>query len=407
MQRAGRLSENIRMEDGMFVLGDKRDLRVDFFRGLALWWIFSDHIPGDVLGDYSLRNFALCDASEVFVLLAGFSAGSAYGSAMDRYGYGYAAVSVLRRAWTLFVAHVFIFVVYAAQVGYSANILGRLSYLDESHLDVLAGAPYRALLEALFLLYQPSLLNILPLYVALLLIFCIALPLLRRPKLLLVLSVGLYFIVQVAGINLPSSLGGGWFFNPLAWQFLFMIGAMLAYAPIRMPEPRRLFDMAAVLILLVGLVIIWVFWKDPPVLSILPQPIADRVLSIDKTTLDPMRLASVLSLLWLTVRLVPRGAGWLRSRWSAPLVMIGQHSLPVFCAGIVLSFGGRLALELNNGALSQFLVNLLGAGSLLVVGASAAWFGGCLRRRRGQDATSGLDSHSNEMKVSYTASIAD
>jgi hypothetical protein len=28
-----------------------RDLRVDFFRGLALWWIYTDHIPGDVLGD--------------------------------------------------------------------------------------------------------------------------------------------------------------------------------------------------------------------------------------------------------------------------------------------------------------------------------------------------------------------
>ena len=26
-----------------------RDLRVDFFRGLALWWIYTDHIPGDVI----------------------------------------------------------------------------------------------------------------------------------------------------------------------------------------------------------------------------------------------------------------------------------------------------------------------------------------------------------------------
>ena len=34
--------------------GRRRDLRVDFFRGLALWWIYTDHIPGDVLGDYSM-----------------------------------------------------------------------------------------------------------------------------------------------------------------------------------------------------------------------------------------------------------------------------------------------------------------------------------------------------------------
>src|SRR5207248_9863768 len=42
-----------------------RDLRVDFFRGLALWWIYTDHIPGDVLAHVSLRNFATCDATEV------------------------------------------------------------------------------------------------------------------------------------------------------------------------------------------------------------------------------------------------------------------------------------------------------------------------------------------------------
>ena len=166
----------------------RRDLRVDFFRGLALWWIYTDHIPGDVLGDYSLRNFAMCDATEVFVLLAGFGAGLAYGSEMDRQGYLYAAADTLRRAWTLYVAHIFLFVVYTAQVAYSATALDRVFYLEETRLDVLADAPYRALLEALLLRFQPSLLNILPLYIALLLMFALALPLLRKPALLLAAS---------------------------------------------------------------------------------------------------------------------------------------------------------------------------------------------------------------------------
>ena len=166
----------------------RRDLRVDFFRGLALWWIYTDHIPGDVLGDYSLRNFAMCDATEVFVLLAGFGAGLAYGSEMDRQGYLYAAADTLRRAWTLYVAHIFLFVVYTAQVAYSATALDRVFYLEETRLDVLADAPYRALLEALLLRFQPNLLNILPLYVALLLMFALALPLLRKPALLFAAS---------------------------------------------------------------------------------------------------------------------------------------------------------------------------------------------------------------------------
>ena len=161
--------------------GRDRDLRVDFFRGLALWWIYTDHIPGDILGRYSLQNFAMCDAAEIFVLLAGFGAGIAYGSVMNRQGYLYAGADTVRRAWTLYVAHIFLFVVYAAQVAYTAAALDRSFYLEEARLDVLADAPYRALLEALLLRFQPNLLNILPLYVVLLLIFALVLPLLRRP----------------------------------------------------------------------------------------------------------------------------------------------------------------------------------------------------------------------------------
>ena len=51
--------------------GASRDLRVDFARGLALWWIYTDHIPGNAMAQLSLRNFTMCDATEVFVLLAG------------------------------------------------------------------------------------------------------------------------------------------------------------------------------------------------------------------------------------------------------------------------------------------------------------------------------------------------
>ncbi|MGH7211070.1 MAG: OpgC domain-containing protein, partial [Acetobacteraceae bacterium] len=194
------------------IRGGTRDLRVDFFRGLALWWIFTDHIPGDVMGRWSLQNWALCDAAEVFVLLAGYGAGLAYGGTLRRSGFLAAAASVVQRAWTLYVAHIFLFVVFSAQVGFSATALARANYLDESNLDVLAHQPYRALLEALVLRYQPSLLNILPLYIILLLMFVPALALLRFPRLLAALSFGLYVAARL-GLNLQSWTGGGWFFD--------------------------------------------------------------------------------------------------------------------------------------------------------------------------------------------------
>ncbi len=353
-----------------------RDLRVDFFRGLALWWIYTDHIPGDVLGDYSLRTFAMCDATEVFVLLAGFGAGVAYGSEMDRQGYLYAAADTVRRAWTLYIAHIFLFVVYTAQVAYSAAALDRVFYLEETRLDVLADAPYRALLEALLLRFQPSLLNILPLYIVLLLIFALVLPLLRKPALLLALSASVYAVVRSTGINLPAWTGEGWFFNPLAWQLLFMIGAIMAYAPPRLPRLHWPIDTAALLVLAAGLIVIWVIDNHPRILVTMPAPVIRFVITEDKTGLHPFRLLSILSLAWLTTRLVPTDAGWLRWRIAAPLALLGQNSLPVFCSGIFLGFLARLGLEARESVAMQIAVNLLGALAMLAVAGLAAWYRG-------------------------------
>ena len=353
-----------------------RDLRVDFFRGLALWWIYTDHIPGDVRGDYSLRNFAMCDATEIFVLLAGFGAGIAYGSVMDRQGYLYAAADTLRRTWTLYIAHIFLFVVYTAQVAYSAAALDRVFYLEETRLDVLAEAPYRAMLEALLLRFQPNLLNILPLYVALLLMFVFALPLLRKPMVLFVLSLAGYLLVRLTGINMPAWTGEGWFFNPFAWQFLFMIGAILSYAPPKMPCVRWPLDAAAVLILLAGIVVIWVIDTHPRILAAMPSPVIRFVITEDKTGLHPFRLLSILSLAWLTARSVPAHADWLRSRFAAPFVLLGQNSLPVFCSGIFFGFIARLGLEAQESVAMQIAVNLCGALAMVAVAGITAWYRG-------------------------------
>ena len=129
-------------DPGRRAAGAGRDLRVDMFRGLALFSIFVDHIPGNRLGELTLRNIAFCDATEAFVLLAGYAAGLAYGAALDRRGWLFAAASLLRRAGTLYVAHIFLFVVFAAQVGYSAAVLESPAYLDELHLDAFREQPY-------------------------------------------------------------------------------------------------------------------------------------------------------------------------------------------------------------------------------------------------------------------------
>ena len=370
--------------------GPGRDLRVDFCRGLALWWIFVDHIPGDVMATYSLHSVALCDAAEVFVLLAGFGAAKAYGAAMARSGWLHGATDALQRAWVLYSAHIVLFVVFTAQVANSVAASDRASYLDESRLAVLAQAPYRALLEALLLRYQPSLLNILPLYVALLAMFALALPLLRRPLLLLGLSVALYLAARQWDWNFPAWHASGWYFDPLDWQVLFVIGALLATAPPPMPRagPRRALDLLAGFVLVGGLVLHFVVWPNPALVTWLPIETAHALLWMDKTSLDPPRLASILALVWAAVRLVPQHARWLLSRPARLFVLAGQHSLPVFCWGIFLGFFARLGLEASDGAAMQLAVNLGGGLAMLAVAAIAAW-----NAARGRSARAGPARH--------------
>ena len=352
-----------------------RDLRIDFFRGLSLWWIFTDHVPADALGVLSIRNFALADATEVFVLLAGYAGGIAYGGTLRSQGWMSAGADVVRRAWTLYIAHIFLFVIFAAQVGMSATKLDRADFLDEIHLNVLGEAPYRALYEALTLHFQPAYLNILPLYVVLLLMFALALPLLFRPRLLAGLSVALYVAARLVGFNLPSWTGGGWFFNPFCWQLLFMLGAILSFAPGEVP--RRLIrplDWAALLFTVFGLAMQWLIWPQVVGVGWLPAFVQHALFAVDKSGLHPFRLASILSLTWLATRLIPKDARWLTSWAANPFVLAGQHSLPVFCAGIFLAFLGRLASEADTGWAMQVAVNVSGAALLWAVGAVAAWY---------------------------------
>lgn len=354
--------------------GGSRDLRVDFFRGLALWWIYTDHIPGDVLGRVSLTNFTMCDATEVFVLLAGYGGGLAYGLTMNRQGYLYAAADTVRRAWTLYIAHIFLFVVYTAQVAYSASLLDRAYYLDETKLDVLGSSPYQGMMQALLLRFQPNLLNILPLYVMLLLIFALALPLLRKPMLLLGCSFALYVVTRATGLNLYGFTGEPWYFDPFAWQFLFMIGAVLSYKPPRSPPVRWPIDILAAAILVAGVLVRWVVDTHPPLLAAMPAAVIRFVITEDKTGMHPFRLFSILALTWLVARTIPRTARWLQSRYAAPLVLMGQNSLPVFCFGIFFGFFARLGLEFDDGALMQVAVNLCGAIAMVSVGGLAAWY---------------------------------
>jgi hypothetical protein len=356
-----------------------RDLRVDIVRGLALWAIFVNHTPGNWLGYVTPRNYTLADATEAFVLLAGYAAGLAYGLVMDRQGWFFAASRVMGRVFTLYVAHIFLLVLFTAQVGFSAERLDAAAYLDELHLDPFASDPYRALLEALLLRYQPSFLNILPLYIVVLVMFALAMPLMRRPWLMLGLSVALWQAARVFDLTLPSWRGEDWFFNPLAWQLLFFIGCAIGYrppggAPLSLPWRPWVGALCWALLAAGAAMTVLIYFQWDFTEDRLPA-FAPFLAAIDKASLHPTRLLTMLALTYLIAHGIRRDAPWLRSRPALVLALLGQQALPVFCAGIALSFAARVALEASDGWAMQATVNLLGAGMLVALAVVTAWYG--------------------------------
>jgi hypothetical protein len=338
-----------------------RDARADLCRGLALWMIVVNHTPGNLLASVTLKNFSFSDATEAFVLLAGYAGAFAYAGAADRNGWPFAAAALVRRVAKLYVAHIFLLVVFTAQVGLSAATLDRAAYLDELALDPFAENPYRTLLEALLLRFQPAFLDILPLYIVLLSLLIPLLALRHRPWAVLALSVALWAWARLFGVNLPRWQGGGWFFNPLGWQLLFVAGFLLGQAArgaasVPMPGARWWLTVPALLLLGASLVALV---TDAHLPELLPVAVADFLSTVDKTALHPLRLASALALTYLVAIGIPRDAAWIRGRWARAFILMGRHSLPVFCLGILLSFLARLLLEADDGWAMQGAVNLL------------------------------------------------
>jgi hypothetical protein len=99
----------------------ERELRLDLFRGLALWLIFIDHLPPNFLTWFTIRNYGFSDATEIFIFISGYTAAFVYGRAMVESGFVVATARILRRVWQIYVAHVFLFTIFLAEISYVAT----------------------------------------------------------------------------------------------------------------------------------------------------------------------------------------------------------------------------------------------------------------------------------------------
>jgi hypothetical protein len=357
----------------------ERDLRLDFFRGLALFCIFLDHLPNNFLAQFTLQSFMFSDATEVFILISGYAAGMVYGRSLERQGFLVAAVRVAHRVWQLYVAHVFLFMIFMATVAYTVATLNSSLYAEEFAAADFLNEPGVAVIKALTLQFQPAYMDILPLYIVLL----AALPFLLAGfpswwRLVLGASLALWVAVQLdPRLALPAYPGPNrvWFFNPLAWQALFFVGAWLGWYGIR--HKLSWLDRSWLLWPLAGLALAALAVRFSWTLPVRYHFGSSRFLwlFLSKQDLGLLRFANVLVLAVLVRRLISPQAPFLAGPVAWPFVICGRHSLHIFCLGILLAVLGHLVLrELFGGRLMQLAVSMGGVAIMVAAAALMDWF---------------------------------
>ena len=360
----------------------ERDLRLDFFRGLALFCIFLDHLPNNILAHFTFQSVMFADAAEVFILISGYAAGMVYGRAMARQGFVVAGIRVYQRLWQLYVAHVFLFMLYLAVVAYTADALNKSLYAEEFNSTNFLNEPGLALVQALLLQFQPAYMDILPLYIVLLAILPLVLVGFRSwPGVIAAVSFALWLAVQFDNRVALAAYPGPdrvWFFNPFAWQALFVLGAWFGWRNIgggvSWLTGRWLFWLAAALSL-AGFLIRF-SWTLHDLYDPIPVLVSAKLLwpFLSKTELGIIRLVNVLAVALLVANLIPVRARFLRSSAAWPFLICGRNSLYIFCLGILLSVLGHLVLnEFFGGVAMQFAVSVAGVAIMIGVAALLEW----------------------------------
>ena len=316
--------------------------QIDAARGVMLILMTLTHVPTRFTSPAG-QPFGFVSAAEGFVLLSGFMAGWVYTGRQIKSGVTEMRTAFLRRVLKIYLSQaalllfLFSFISMLGLTVHQASVTNLVSfYLNH---------PAEAIAASLLLIYNPPLLDILPMYVLFMLLSPWLLVQGQRGGWwpIVAVSLALWFgtqfglgqllysgVVATTGFNIPLAETGA--FDMLAWQLIWVMGLWLGseYANGRRwtKYPKWLVA-ASLIIALVGLV--WRHWVGQ---AAFPRH-SDLNILFDKWQLGPLRLLNLLSLLLLALRFEP----WLTRTLPRlrALEVMGAASLPVFCAHLVIA----------------------------------------------------------------------
>ncbi len=367
----------------------QRDLRLDFFRGIAMFIILIAHVPSDWLALWIPARFGFSDATEMFVFCSGMASAIAFGRVFREQGLVIGTARVGYRMWQVYWAHIGLFFAVAVTTVWLTSLdLNGIDYTARLNLYRFFGAPLLHLPGLLTLTYVPNYFDILPMYIVVLAMMPIVIALSRvHLGLVALFVVGLWAAVTFTGYNLPAEPRGtrGWFFNPFAWQLIFFTGFAFMSGWIKAPPiDRRLVWLALAIVILS---IPFAYFR---ILDLSPEIRAwrkENVVLFDKTNFGILRYVHFLALAYLAVAFVgPKGArisagpanptlARIWARLLPVIITVGQQSLAVFVFSMFwATLLGALFDVVGRSWPSMVWVNILGAIGIVAVAYTAQWF---------------------------------
>jgi hypothetical protein len=333
----------------------KRLIEIDILRGFLLLMMVVNHSPSP-LRIFTDQPIGFFSTAEAFVFVSAFLAGLLFQRRSEKLGFPAARAATVSRALRIYRAHLgtllFAFIVGGV---FLAEFPG-IQYL----LDQYFKNPGAAILAALALVFQPPLMDILPMYILFSLLTPCAFWAAKRWgwKRVLFVSVGLWVVSQfrvrdmlLASLKNPSFLNLGPF-DLLSWQLLWVGGLIFGKCVQQKTPVLQLSFRAEIFLLLLAIAFLVLRWY-----TIAMQIDPGRQLWIlDKWHLGPVRVMNFFVTAWVVSKLLPA-----LQRWEIPLrpfSAVGRNMLPVFCCEICLSvlFVGMVDPGKSHKPLALFLV---------------------------------------------------
>lgn len=344
-----------------------RDWRIDFWRGLAIVFIFWNHSDNSVMSWLTTKYVGLSDSAELFVFLSGFAMASMFAakfSARPRMAIPYC----VGRAFTLYLHHITAFVVIAAFAVFyrewaGSSVVERDLFIRPFLLSTETMLPKLATLA-----YLPPLLDILPLYILLTLMIGVLFTAFRDR---IAPYVGFAIVVWCFAWATSTTLSSypdtrHWTFNPLCWQAVFLAG-FVTFLIRDEPWLRRMMAAPATLALSITIVIVGFVaaapWATAGFVEWRPLSILTDI--ADKSFASPIRLVHFLAMAHIATVFVKRESRLDVTFFGRWLVLIGRRSLPMFVISSVFAAFTHGLFDWFNHAISvQVIYSLAMVGVL-------------------------------------------